>query len=442
MGEALGGARAASVAFVIFSTMQSMLLTQQHIGSLEKSDALNAELRVRVEELERQEAAVQTLNDELRRQIGDRSRQLFAALALTGGRAHGVHALEPGSIVQDRYRVVRELGSGAMGMVYEAIRLHDEKRFALKVARDISGVELARLAREAQIAATISHPNVVTIVDVDVSNEGFLYLVLEYIEGCSLRDLRPRYEDTAFTREVLTQIAEGLEALHEKDIVHRDLKPANVLVRFDEAERPTAKLADFGISRYLSEERAPTAAPSPPISTERTARAEDVSTMVAGVDVTPTKRLEPRAKGDDKEGTSAPQISSPGVVGKPSSSSKLASTSSLTETGFIAGTPMYIAPELADGIDALAPAVDLFSFGVLAFEMLCGRKPFNEPPTSLRLAGRAVPVSPSLRTERPDLPPAVAEILSACLSLDPAKRPTAREVVATLREEHVERKLA
>ena len=415
-GEHYVGARGACIGLATFSLFQTLLLSRSHVRSLADADALNVQLRRRVEALEESGHEISDLNDELRRQIGDRSRQLFAALALIGRKVEVQSALLPGSLVQDRYRIVREIGAGGMGTVYEVMKVGSDQRLALKVARSASGVELARLAREAQIASEISHPNVVQILDVDVATGGYLYLVLEYVDGAPLSSMREQGRDAAFTTSMVLQIARGLVALHDKGIIHRDLKPANVLVASAEDGSFTAKLADFGISRQLGDVTGEPAAPPP------------VVVVTESVTVPPGT--------PDEDGTRRLALTPPVVAAEssrtPLSSARLLSVSPLTETGAIAGTPMYMAPELADGPDALTPAVDIFSLGVIAFELLTGRKPFPRPPTELRLAGRSVPLAPLLRDERPDLGRALADLLSACLSLDPELRPTAAEIAVAL----------
>lgn len=107
---------------------------------------------------------------------------------------------------------------------------------------------------------------------------------------------------------------------------------------------------------------------------------------------------------------------------------------SLTQTGALMGTPIYMAPELAAGVKFAKPSADIFSLGVIAYELLLGQSPFPEPPALMRLAGRTMPPPPPLRVLCPEAPPIVAAIIERCLARDPASRPTAREVAETLGE--------
>jgi len=423
LGEFASGARGACVGLALFSALQSILISRQHIHSLTEADAFNAELKTRLVALEQQEAAVRSLNAELQRQIGDRSRQLFAALALIGGREGQQEAIAVGTVVQDRYRIVREVGVGGMGTVYEVARISDGRRLALKLARNLSGVELARLAREAQIASAIQHPNVVSIVDVDVAREGFLFLVLEYVDGPELGEFAEGFQNAEFACDLLMQVALGLSALHDKGIVHRDLKPANVLIA-TEGGRRVAKLADFGISRNLLDEilqEPPPSIPTVNAAVPAARKNEVTETAQAPLPTSP----KPGAL-DYREAETRPvkslQPMTPVSGGSP-----------LTERGLVVGTPHYIAPELLQGPTALTPAADVFSFGVMAYSLFCGHRPFPEPPMAARMAGRPIPAPPPLSEERPDLPPRVSQVLMACLSLDPTDRPTAFEVAQALR---------
>jgi serine/threonine-protein kinase len=259
--EVLDGARPACIGLGLFGIFQSMLLSRSHFRSLRESDDLNASLRNRLRDLEERQAEIQSLNEELRQQVGRRSGHILAALA--GASASGASlGFEPGDVIEDRYRIIGALGAGGMGTVYEVERLHDRRRLALKVALETQGLALARLAREAQLATRVRHPNVVSVVDTDVAKDGFVYLVMELVEGCSLAE-REDGSDVRWCLKVLVQILEGLGALHAQEIIHRDLKPENVLLSGDIDRDPQVKITDFGISRAFSEPPAPPAVRRP-----------------------------------------------------------------------------------------------------------------------------------------------------------------------------------
>lgn len=154
-------------------------------------------------------------------------------------------------LIGDRYDVESCLGRGAMGEVFLAADTVLKRKVAIKRIRSstVSGPDetaLARLRREAQAAATVHHPNVVTIHD--LVSEDDLYIVMEYVQGCTVDDLLrgDTTLDSVAAAKMGTQVAAALEAAHRVGVIHRDVKPANILLAEDSG---TAKLADFGIAR-------------------------------------------------------------------------------------------------------------------------------------------------------------------------------------------------
>jgi hypothetical protein len=382
-GEWLGGVRTGGIGLLLFALLQSIALSRQHILAFRRVDALNAELAARVAQLEGRQREVALLGDELRRQLGERSRDLAAVLASFGRGSGPRTELVAGALVANRYRVERELGAGGMGKVYEVQRLADGRRLAIKVLRGrVNAAQAARFAREAQLISGLDHPNVVGIADVGVAPEGFLFLVMAYVDGCSLRQVADRFGDVAWAMPVLRQLADALAVIHRHGIVHRDVKPGNVLISGSDA-KPLVQLTDFGIA------------------------------TIAG--------------GEDD-----PAISERGVA-PPAADAVLGETSarSRTETGVVLGTPLYMAPELSFGARDATPAADVFAFGVIAYELLTGLRPFFEPPvTALYRDGYAPPARPC-----PGVPARVADVLRRCLATDPAARPTAATLAAQLRED-------
>ncbi len=336
-----------------------------------------AEAEEHVSRLETRDKENTLLNEELRRQIADRSQHFADALARIGVVPEQIVELRPDDEIQGRYRVVRSLGAGAMGKVYEVERLKDGGRLALKMlTAATTGTALARLAREAQIAAMISHENLVAIADVDVSEKGTLYIVMELVDGASLSQWTARYGDLSFTLPVLRQIARGLSALHDRGVVHRDLKPANVLL----TRKSIAKIADFGIARL------------------------GVNTMASEPASPTTSTLDGRR-----------EVALPKTMA--------GSGPALTGTGEIMGTPLYMAPELAHGAEAASPCSDIWSFGVMAYELSTGRRPFTTTSGLDALAGHAPALSQSLAESA--VPEWLAALISQCLAINPALRPTA-----------------
>jgi len=423
--EMLGGPRPSCLSMAVFALFLSLVLSRSHVTTLAHADELNVALARRIQEVEVERTRTTELNEELRTQISERSANLFAALALVESRGDGRRArITQGMEIDGRYRVEAVLGAGAMGMVYEVVHLVDDSRWAMKVTTEIHGVALARLAREAHIASQLRHEHVVQVRDIGASSLGFMYIVLELVQGRSLGEqLREDGQPTSSTaREILRQVASGLVALHGVGIVHRDLKPDNVLIT-ERGGRLIAKITDFGISRVGR-------------CDEPSSDASVADDSAGGLDIG-TVRLDREPPPDPEDSTAPDPVPSdaqtqthahhPSDGGRgPARPADLA----LTGTGFIVGTPRYIAPELARPGTEPDPSADMFSYGVLAAELLTGERPFPEAVAIQLMKGEVVEASPSISA-----PPELGDVgvlLWRCLSFDPRARPTAPQVADAL----------
>ena len=402
--EPLHGVRAAGFGLMMFAILQSLLVGRELIASLR---LLNLKLGDRVEALQERQREIQQLNEELRRQIADRSRQMFTALNLISDKRVVVPELAPGDLVQGRYRVVGKAGKGGMGTVYVVVREGDGERFALKVATRLDTNGLARFAREAEIAARVRHPNLVEIVDVDVAEAGYFFLVMELVDGPSLADLRDRFGDVPWALAILGQVAHGLAALHEVNIVHRDVKPTNVLLVGSGGARPQAKLADYGVSTSGStlhdEEEPHVIVPARPTDGDRVS-SEDGDTVRVEMSPSPEAWLRPPGQGE------------------------------LTRADEFIGTPTYMAPELGLSAQLVQPKCDMFSFGVLAHQILTGSLPFEQAPVLRLLQGEPVPRPVPLRDRCSTIDPVLAALLDRCLAVAPDERPDAHRMATRLAE--------
>ena len=276
-------------------------------------------------------------------------------------------ALPPGTRLGP-YEITAQIGVGGMGEVYRATDTKLKRQVAIKVlpASVAGDVErLARFQREAEVLASLNHPHIAAIYGLEES-DGVKALVMELVEGPTLAD---RIAQGAIPIDealpIAKQIAEALEAAHERGIIHRDLKPANVKVRAD----GTVKVLDFGLAKAME---------------------------VAG----PATSL--RTGGNDF--TQSPTITTP----------------AMTQAGMILGTAAYMSPEQAKGRTADTRA-DIWAFGVVLFEMLAGRRPF-EPSTG----------SGSPRASSTDEGHEIAETLASILKSEPAWQALPRDTPAAI----------
>ena len=164
-------------------------------------------------------------------------------------------ALRPGQLIEDTYRIVRRIGEGGMGEVYEATHARLSGRYAIKLLlREVASdpTLMARFQREAQVTSSLRHPNIVQVLDFRQLPGGAPYIVMEFLEGVDLATEIQRTGPMPLPRvqALLEQIASGLAAAHEQGIIHRDLKPANLfLVVLPGSHSELVKIVDFGISK-------------------------------------------------------------------------------------------------------------------------------------------------------------------------------------------------
>ncbi len=277
-----------------------------------------------------------------------------------------MEAWSEGTVVRNRYRILNKVGEGGMGTVYKALHTGFDEVRALKViSPELVSDELfvKRFKQEAFITRKLQHPNAVRVDDVDEAEDGRPFIVMEYIDGRSLKKLIQEEGPLPAPRvcSIVKQVAGALDAAHRLGIVHRDIKPENiVLVKTPEGEQ--GKVLDFGIAKV------------------KEARAGREATGLT-----------------------------------------------LTGVGMVVGTPQYMSPEQAKGMrgDELDGRSDIYSLGVVMYQMLSGDLPFKADTTmDMLLAHMQKPPRPILLI-RPDvyIPEALATLVMRTLQKKPESRP-------------------
>ena len=260
------------------------------------------------------------------------------------------------------YDVTTLLGEGGMGQVWQATDTQLNRQVALKILPDAFASDpdrLARFTREAQILASLNHPNIAAIYGIEEA-DGTRALVLELVEGPTLADRiakGPIRLDEALP--IARQIAEALEAAHEAGVIHRDLKPANIKVRED----GTVKVLDFGLAKAFQ-----------------------------------------------------PDAGDPGLSQSPT----ISLTAAATQMGMIIGTAAYMAPEQAKGL-TVDKRADIWAYGAVLFEMLTGRKLFDAGDVSEMLASVLVK-DPDISSIGSHVPAHIRSVVRQCLVKDPKER--------------------
>ena len=271
----------------------------------------------------------------------------------------------------DKYEIVRVIGRGGMGTVYEALNTTIGKRVAMKLVdaeTAQSKDSVARFQREAEAASAVESAHIVEIFDSGVGDDGIPYIVMELLRGEDLghRIKRCGRLDLGEAVHVVAQILRGLHRAHEAGIVHRDLKPDNIFLVDRDDDQSFAKILDFGISKVQRQNGAP--------------------------------------------------------------------VHTLTRQGTVLGTPFYMSPEQAQALPDIDGRTDLWSVGAILYECLTGRPPYSGTSYEQVIVNICMHDAEDVRTHNPGVSEAVAHVISKLLARDRLERfGTAREVLEALK---------
>jgi serine/threonine-protein kinase len=288
--------------------------------------------------------------------------------------AESERAFAEGEVIQGRFEIVRHLGTGGMGEVYEAID-RQLGRIAIKTIRtDVTAdpQQLARFKKEVQLARKVGSPHVCRIHELFIPEarepgQQVAFLTMEFLEGTTLADKVAKNGPLTWreARALALEICTALQCIHAEEIIHRDLKGRNIMLASRKGNT-CAVLMDFGIAHELSHHSGNT-------------------------------------------------------------------STALTRGGAIIGTPGYIAPEQFEGKEA-TPATDVFALGIVLFESVTGQRPFSEEPQAKNAPSKTKRPG-RISTLRPGVPRRFDEVVSKCLEYDPKRRfQSAKEVERALRD--------
>ena len=267
-----------------------------------------------------------------------------------------------GQVLAGKYRIDEKIDEGGMGCVYRATHVLMEKTIAVKVLHPALAADdkiVARFTREAKAASRISHPHAINVTDFGESENGIVYLVMEYLRGRTLKEIIRSEGPMPMARvvEIVRQVSGALEAAHAESVVHRDLKSDNIMLEEATGGGDWAKVLDFGIAKI-----------------------QQTAQSVHETD--------------------------PG----------------LTSPNLIIGTPQYMSPEQCSQASDIDTRSDVYSFGVIVYEMLAGHVPFTgDSPTAIMMKHLQEP-PPSILEERKDLPAGVGRVIARALAKRPEDR--------------------
>ncbi len=394
-----------------------------------------------------------------------------------------------GQTLDEKYQIERELGRGGMGTVYLATHLGTERPVAIKIIAPqfMQRPEFVeRFRREARAAGRLRHPNVVNVTDFGFAHtvDGQVaYLVMEYLDGCTLGEILEEEKNlpVGWTLDILEQVCSAVHEAHQQGIIHRDLKPDNIWLEPNQRGGYTVKVLDFGIAKLEEHSASDTgefsaAVPSTPtfVSAGKATLADLSKDGTIHDSISPTRIVEgatvaqqvveavspiadketliqaPSANGEDgstlllkpaREGkfdqetvntrliTDEDDHDATYMVDHTEERSLFGRTSSsdLTRVGAVLGTPLYMSPEQCRG-DKLDPRSDIYSLGIIGYQMLSGATPFSGDFTEVMESHKGTPPPPlNAKKVRKKL----KRVIASALAKNADDRPQSAEAFAS-----------
>lgn len=386
-----------------------------------------------------------------------------------------------GQVLDDKYKIDRELGHGGMGTVYLATHLGTERPVAVKIIAPqfMARPEFVeRFRREARAAGRLRHPNVVNVTDFGFAQteQGTVaYLVMEYLDGCTLGEILEEENNlpVGWTLDIIDQVCSAVHEAHQQGIIHRDLKPDNIWLEPNLRGGYSVKVLDFGIAKLeenVSSDSSPNSSAeashptkigsargtvadlaldatihdsiSPTMVPERSSgqatkvlpsAASEAGTMIqpaadgneAGTAIFPAATLVPETIFSSTGSAEVKPVVTPGGSASLLTPSR---SSDLTRVGAVLGTPLYMSPEQCRG-DKLDARSDVYSIGVIAYQMLSGSTPFSGEFTEVMRAHKELPVPP---LEAKKVRTKLKRVILSALEKDPDKRPQTAEAFSSI----------
>ncbi|HRH40016.1 MAG TPA: protein kinase [Pyrinomonadaceae bacterium] len=409
-----------------------------------------------------------------------------------------------GQTLDSKYSIERELGRGGMGAVYLAMHIGTERPVALKVIvpQFMQRVEFVeRFRREARAAGRLRHPNVVNVTDfgfAETSQGRVAYLVMEYLDGCTLGEILEEEKQLplGWTLDILEQVCSAVHEAHGQGIIHRDLKPDNIWLEPNQRGGYTVKVLDFGIAKLeepMSSDENEKALLNPttttptqalqhgdtladqtnaqtiienrsatmigeggtliqnPVNEKGTAifsANDEKGTAILSVSDEKGTAIFPAAEISLEDGTAIFPDENKGtqLIEKDEKGTRLISnadtdkalgnpaTAELTRVGAVLGTPLYMSPEQCRG-EKLTPRSDIYSLAIIAYQMLSGKTPFTGNFTEVMDSHKEVAPPP---LEAKKIPRKVKKVLFSALAKNTDERPQTAEAFASTLRAHSE----